>query len=77
MVLCPVDVDDVLGSEGLEKEFVGGVVIGGDGLWIGVDHDGFEAVLTEGKTGVDTAVIEFDPLADPVGAAAQNQNFGL
>ena len=77
MVLCPVDVDDVLGSEGLEKEFVGGVVIGGDGLWVGVDHDSFEAVLTEGKTGVDAAVIEFDPLADPVGAAAQNQNFGL
>ena len=42
--LHPVaDVQHVLGGQRLEEEMIAGVVIGGDGLRVGVDHDGFEA----------------------------------
>src|SRR5262249_38867640 len=42
------DVEDVLDGQGLEEEVVGGVVVGGDGFGVGVDHDGLEPRLPEG-----------------------------
>ena len=36
-----VDLHDVFEGEGFEVEAVGGVVVGGDGFGVAVDHDGF------------------------------------
>jgi len=69
------DVEDVLEGERFEEKFVAGVVIGGDGLGVGVDHQGFVADFAEGEGGVDATVIEFDALADAVGAAAEDHDF--
>ena len=68
------DLQDVLQGQGLEIQPVGGVVVGGDGLRIAIDHDGLVAVLAERKGGMDTAIVELDPLADPVGSAAQDHD---
>ena len=69
------DVEDVFQRERLEEEFVGGVVVGGDGLGVGVDHQRFVADFAEGKGGVDATVVEFDALADAVGAATEDHDF--
>ncbi len=68
------DLQHILQSQRLEVEPVGGIVIGGDGLRVAVDHDGLIAVLSQGEDAMYTAVIELDPLADPVGTAAQDNN---
>jgi hypothetical protein len=69
------DVEDVFEGEGFEEEFVGGVVIGGDGLGVGVDHDGLVAEFLECEGGVDAAVVELDALADSVRSAAEDDDF--
>ena len=68
------DVEDVLVGERLEIEPVGGVVIGGDRLRVAVDHDRLVAVLCQGEDAVHAAVVELDPLADPVRPAAQDHD---
>jgi hypothetical protein len=73
-LLLFVDREHVLDGQGLEIELVGGVVIRGDGLGIAVDHDRFVPRLAEGEGGVDAAVVEFDPLPDPVRTAAENED---
>src|SRR5215216_6169591 len=60
--------------ERLEIQAVGGVVIGGDRLRIAVIHDGFISHLGQRKGRLTTTVIEFDPLTDTIGSAAQDQN---
>ena len=72
-----VNVQDVFQGERLEEQFVAGVVIGGDGFRVGIDHQSFKAVLLQGEGGVNAAVIELDALADAVGAAAQNHDFAF
>ena len=42
-----------------------------------VHHDGFVAALADGEQAVYAAIIEFDALADAVGAAAQNNDLLL
>ena len=69
------DVENVLESEGFEVKLVRSVVVCGDGLGVGVDHDGFVAELAEGEGGVDAAVIEFNSLADAVRATAEDDDF--
>ena len=69
-----VDGEDVLKGEGLEVELVGGVVVGGDGFGVAVDHDGLVAHFAECECGVDAAVVEFDALSDAVGAAAEDHD---
>ncbi len=39
------DVEHVFPGQGLEIELVGGVVVGGDGFGVGVDHDGLHPQL--------------------------------
>jgi hypothetical protein len=73
--LAFVNMQDVFQRERLKKQFVAGVVIRGDGLGIGIDHDGLETVLLQREGGVDAAVIEFNALADAVGAAAEDHDF--
>ena len=66
------DLQHVLDRQRLEIEAVGGVVIGGDGLRIAVDHHRLEAGRLQRVGGVDAAIIEFDALPDPVRAAAED-----
>ena len=67
------DLQHVLARERLEVQPVGGVVVGRHRLRVAVDHDGLVAVLAQRLHGVDAAVVELDPLADAVGAAAQDR----
>ena len=60
--------------ERLEIEPVGGVVVGRDSLRIAVDHHGLEALSAETLGGVDAAVVELDPLPNPVRATAQDDH---
>jgi glycosyltransferase involved in cell wall biosynthesis len=72
---CSVDdLQHVLERQRLEVEAVGGVVVGGDGLRVAVDHDGLVAVLAHGEGGVHAAVVELDALADAVRAAAEDHD---
>ena len=73
-LLLFIDAQDVFHGERLEIELVRGVVVGGDGLGVAVHHDGFEALVPEGKGRMDAAVVELDALADAVGAAAQDHD---
>ena len=72
-----VDGEDVFEGERLEVEAVAGVVVGGDGFGVAVDHDGLVAVFAEGKGCVATAVIELDALPDAVGATAEDDDFAV
>ena len=65
----------VFGSERFKVEFVGCVVVGGDGFGIGIDHDGFKAVFFEGIGGVATTIVKFDALSNAIGTAAQDHDF--
>src|SRR5690606_27850682 len=72
-----LDTDDfqhVFQGHRLEVETIGGVVVGGDGFRVAVDHDGLVAVFTHGQRGVHAAVVELDALADTVRPAAENHD---
>ncbi|CAM5484029.1 hypothetical protein SFUMM280S_05037 [Streptomyces fumanus] len=68
---------DVLQGERLEVEPVGGVVVGGDGLRVAVDHHGLVPGVAQREGGVHAGVVELDALADPVGSGAQDDHRGL
>ncbi len=72
-----VNVQHVFERERFEEQFVAGVVIGGDGFRIRVDHQRFQAVLLERKRGMDAAIIKFDALADAVRPTAENHHLLL
>ena len=66
-----LDVDDlehVLERQRLEVQAIGRVVVGRHRLRIAVDHDRLVAVLAQRHRGVHAAVVELDPLPDPVRA---------
>ena len=71
-----MDGQHVLQRQRLEVELVGGVVVGGDGLGVAVDHDGVKAQLLERLGRVHAAVVELDALTDAVGAGAQDHHLG-
>ena len=73
-LLGVVDVEDVLQGQRLEVQAVAGVVVGRDGLRVAVDHDRLDAHLLQRERRVAAAVVEFDSLADAVGAAAENHH---
>ena len=68
------DLEHVLERQRLEVQPVRGVVVGGDGLRVAVDHDGLEAVLAQRERRVHAAVVELDALADAVRPAAQDHD---
>ena len=68
------DVPHVLDRQGLEEEAVGRVVVGADGLGVGVDHHHLVPVGAQGERGLAAAVVELDPLPDPVRPAAQDHH---
>jgi hypothetical protein len=72
--LDPHDLDHVLGGKRLEIEAVGGVVIRRDGLRITVHHDRLDVSFAQAISGMHAAVIEFDPLADAVRSAPENDH---
>ena len=72
------DLEHVLEGERLEVEPVGGVVVGGDGLRVAVDHHGLVAGLRcSAIDGVHAGVVELDALADPVGPGAEDDHLRL
>ncbi len=73
-MLAVDDMQHVFHRQWLEIEFVSRVIIGADRLWIGVDHNRFITVLAQRETGVNAAIIKLDPLADTVGAAAEDND---
>ena len=75
--LGPLDVDhgeDVLGRERLEVKAVGGVVVGRDCLRVAVDHHRVAPRLAHGHRRVNAAVVELDPLTDPVRPRAEDHD---
>ena len=68
------DLEHVLAGQRLEVEPVGGVVVGGDGLGVAVDHDRLVARVRQRHRRVHAGVVELDALADPVRTAAQDQH---
>ena len=69
--LAVEDGEHLLGRERLEVEAVGRVVVGRDGLGVAVDHHRLVAERAERLHGVDAAVVELDPLTDPVRARSR------
>jgi len=68
------DLEDVLERERLEVQLVRDVKVGRDGLGVRVDHDRLEAQLAERQPRAHAAVIELHTLADPVRAAAEDDD---
>ena len=68
------DLQHVLQRQRLEVQPVAGVVVGGDGLGVAVDHDGLEPVLAQCERRMHAAVVEFDALPDAVRPAAQHDD---
>ena len=64
----------ILGGERLEIEPVRSVVVGRDGLRIAVDHDRLVPRRAQRERGVAAAIVELDPLPDPVWAAAEDDD---
>ena len=73
-LLALVDIEHVLQGKRLKVKFVTRVVVGGNGLGVRIDHHGFPAHLTEGKGGMDAAVIELDALPDTIRATAEDHD---
>ena len=67
-------VEHILEGEGLEIEAVAGVVVRGDGFRVAVHHHRRDAGVLGGEGGMAAAVIEFDPLANPVGATPEDHH---
>ena len=74
-VLLGDDLEHILYSERLKIKPVGGIVIGRDGLRIAVDHDRLVARCCQREAGVAAAIVEFDTLADTIGATTQDDDF--
>ena len=66
--------EDVLEGQRLEVQPVGGVVVGGDGLGVAVDHHRLVAGVLQRHDRVHAGVVELDALPDPVGARAEDQH---
>ena len=69
-----VDGQDILHRQGFEIEPVGRVVVRGNRFRVAVDHDRLISLVPQGESRMDAAVVEFDPLADPVRTAAQDHD---
>ncbi|RMU21617.1 hypothetical protein ALP35_05604 [Pseudomonas savastanoi pv. glycinea] len=73
-LLDPDDFKHVFQGDRLEVQAVRGVVIGGNGFRVAVDHDGLVPVFTQRQGRVYTAVVELDTLADTVRATAEDHD---
>src|ERR1700756_2950771 len=64
----------ILQSERLEVQAITGVVIGGDGFRIAVDHHRLIAIFTQRERRMAAAVIKLNPLPDTVRTTAQDDD---
>ena len=69
------DIEYVLKRQRLEVEAVAGVVVGGNGLRVAIDHDRFHIFRLQGERRMAAAVIKLNTLPDPVWTAPQNHDF--
>ena len=70
-----VNLQNVFCRDRLKVQFVGSVVVGGNGFGVAVYDDCFVAHFLKLHGRVAAAVVELDSLSDSVGAAAQNHDF--
>jgi hypothetical protein len=68
LLFDPQDFQHMLQRQRLEIQPVRGVVIGRHRLGVAVDHDGLIARIGQREAGMAAAIVELDPLADPVRA---------
>ncbi len=66
--------EHVFGREWLEVQAARRVVVGGDGLGIGIDHHRLVAGFLQRERGVHAGVVELDPLADAIGPGAKDHD---
>ena len=66
--------EHVLERQRLEVQAVGGVVVGGDGLGVAVDHHRVATGRPDRHRRVHAAVVELDPLADAVGPGPEDDH---
>ena len=71
-----IDGENIFQCKRFKIQLVGSIVIGRDSLGVAVDDDGLKTELAKGLGCVDAAVVKFNTLADPVGAAAQDHDLG-
>ena len=74
-LLLLADMKHVFQRQGFKEKLVGGIVVRGDGFRVGVYDDGFITHFPQSHGGVHAAVVEFNPLANAVRAAAQDEDF--
>ena len=70
-----IDRHDIFHGKRLEVQLVGGVVVCGYGFRVAVYHDGLKSQISQSKGSVNTAVVKFNTLSDPVRTAAQDHDF--
>ena len=75
LALLVDDFQHVLQCQRFEIQPIRGVIVGGDGFWVAVDHDGFHSGIPQCERGVDTGIVEFNSLTDSVGPRPQNHDF--
>src|SRR5262249_610868 len=68
------NVEYVLGRQGLEKRHVACVIVRRYRFRVRIAHDGFKTRLAQGKGGLATTIVKFDPLADAIGPAAEDHD---
>ena len=69
-----VNIEHIFEGQRLEVKLVTCVIVGRNRLRVGVDHDCFPPHVAKSKSGVDAAVVEFDPLPDPIGPAPEDHD---
>ena len=69
-----VNIEHIFEGQRLEVELVTCVIVSGNRLRVRVDHDCFPPHVAKSKSGVDAAVVEFDPLPDPIGPAPEDHD---
>ena len=65
----------IFGCQRFEIETVRRVVVSGNRFRITIDHDRFIVGIRQREGGMTAAIIELNPLSNPVWAAAQNHHF--
>ena len=73
-LLNPQDLHHMLKGQRLEIQPVRGVIVGRHGFGVAVDHDRLVARRGQGVAGMTATIVKLDPLADPVGAAAKDDD---
>ena len=74
LLLARDDAGNVLERQRLEIQAIDRIVIGRHRLRVAADRDGLEALFAQGERRMTTAIVELEPLPDPVGTAAEDDD---